>query len=117
RRSFVIDVERAAAARERSIIDDGACGRCDALPDAIGEGRGALAIEIALEPVPDRLVQQHSGPARTEHDGHEARRCWDRLEVDERLPDRLTPERERTVLSDELIEREATAAARITLLT
>ena len=33
-----------------------------------------LAIEVALEPVPDRLVEEDAGPARTEHDRHGAGR-------------------------------------------
>src|SRR5262249_32439096 len=35
-----------------------------------GECRGAAAIEIAFEPVADRLVQHHARPARPEHDVH-----------------------------------------------
>ena len=32
-----------------------------------GKGRGLLAVEIALEAVPDGLVQQDAGPAGTQH--------------------------------------------------
>ena len=38
--------------------------RGDALADAPAERRAALAVEVALEAVADRLVQQHAGPAR-----------------------------------------------------
>ena len=48
---------------DRPIIDDGNAGGGDPLADAAGECRGALAVEIALEPVPDCLVQQDAGPA------------------------------------------------------
>jgi hypothetical protein len=33
------------------------------LADAAGEGRGALAVEVALQAVADGLVQQDAGPA------------------------------------------------------
>ena len=42
----------------------------DALADAAGERARALAVEVAFEAVADRLVQQHAGPARAEHDAH-----------------------------------------------
>src|SRR5580692_4692084 len=72
RRAFIVDVQRAAPARQRAVIDDGAGFGGHALADAIRKGRGALAIEIALESMADGLVQQHAGPARPEHDGHGA---------------------------------------------
>src|SRR5262249_51239331 len=87
--AFVVDVQRAAAAVQSAVIydRDARCG--DALTDATGKGRAALAVEVALETVPDGLVQQHARPARAEHDGHRAGgRCL-RLEVDPRLLHRL----------------------------
>ena len=39
-------------------------------PSRPGEGRGLLAVEIALEPVADRLVEEDARPARPEHDRH-----------------------------------------------
>ena len=38
--------------------------RGDPLAEQAGEGRGLLAVEVALEAVADRLVQQDAGPAR-----------------------------------------------------
>ena len=55
------------------------------MPDHSGEGRGLLAVEIALEPVSDRLVQHDPRPTRSENDGHLARRRGHRAEIDERL--------------------------------
>jgi hypothetical protein len=64
RRAFVVDVERAAArASVPSSTTVTASGR-DALADAAAERRRALAVEVAFEPVADRLVQQDARPAR-----------------------------------------------------
>ena len=46
-------------------------------------------MEVALQPVTNRLVPQHARPAGAQHDRHLARRCVDRPEVDQRLADRL----------------------------
>jgi hypothetical protein len=46
----------------------------DALADQAGEGARLLAVEVAFQPVADRLVQQDAGPARAEHHGHLAGR-------------------------------------------
>ena len=73
---------------DRAFVDHGHAGRGDALADAAGEGRGALAVEVALEPVADRFVEQHAGPAGAEHDLHLAGRRGDRLEIDQRLGER-----------------------------
>src|SRR5579859_656818 len=89
RRALVVDRERAAPVRDGAVVDHGHAGCCDALADPVREGRQALAVEIALEPVADRLVQHDAGPAGTQHHGHFARRGRDRAEIDERGPERL----------------------------
>jgi len=61
----------------------------DPLPDHTGEGRGLLAVEVALEPMPTGLVQHHPGPSRAENDGHLSRRRRHRAEIDQRLTQRL----------------------------
>ena len=68
-----------------------------ALADAARERRGALAVEVALEPVADGLVQQDAGPAGAEHHGHGAGRRRHRLEIHQRLAHGLARERERLV--------------------
>ena len=83
--SMVSEPRRAV---DRAVVDHGHAGRGDPLADPAGEGRGALAVEIALEAVADRLVQQHARPARAEHDGHLAGRRGDRFEVHQRLGER-----------------------------
>ncbi len=40
----------------------------------------------------DRFMQQYTGPARAEHHGHHAGRGRDRLQVDQRLAQRLAGE-------------------------
>src|SRR3954468_15390679 len=74
RRGFVIDIQRATATRQRAVIDDRAFLARHALTDAIGECGRALAIEVAFEAVPDRLMEQHTGPTWAEHHGHRPRR-------------------------------------------
>ncbi len=58
-------------------------------PSRPGEGRGLLAIEVAFEPVADRLVQHHAGPAGAEHDVEFAGRGGDGFEIDQRLTHRV----------------------------
>ena len=88
RRAFVVDGQRAAALIDRAIVDHRHARRGDPLADPAGEGRRALAVEVAFEPVADRLVEQHAGPAGAEHDLHLARRGGDRFEIGQRLGER-----------------------------
>ena len=57
RRAFVIDIEGAAARRDRPIIDHRAKLRGDPLTDAATKSRGLLAVEIAFEAMADCLVE------------------------------------------------------------
>src|SRR5438445_1014731 len=50
RRALVVDVERAAAVRERPVVDHGHELGGDLLAHPPGERRGSLAVEVALEP-------------------------------------------------------------------
>src|SRR5690606_26990767 len=73
-RTLVVDAERAAApapdgACKAPVVDHGDAWCCDALADPPGKGARTLAIEIALQPVTDRLMQQHAGPAGAEQHG------------------------------------------------
>ena len=88
-RAFVVDIERTASTRQRTVIDDGDAFRGDALAHAAGESRGALAIEITFETVTNGFVQKYPGPARAEHDLHCAGRRVHGIEVHQRLPQRL----------------------------
>src|SRR5215472_3795814 len=115
RRALVVDVERAAPARQRTVIDHGALRSRNALPDAVGKGGRALAIEIPLEPVTDRLVQQDPGPARPEYYGHGAGGRRAGLEVHQRLPRRLAGQGEWALAGDQLAQCVAAAGPGITL--
>src|SRR3546814_6503583 len=61
----------------------------DVCSSDLGEGRGLLAVEVALEAVADRLVQHDARPAGAEDDGHLAGRGRDRIELHQRLAQRL----------------------------
>ncbi len=89
RRTLVVDRQRTTPVGDRSVIDHGHARRRNAFADAAGKGAGALAIEIALEPMADRLMQQDAGPARPKQHGHLARRRGDRIEIDHRLRQRF----------------------------
>src|SRR5207244_4352491 len=84
-------------------------------PDPVRERRGAFTVEIALEAVADRLVEQDAGPARAEDDRHRAGGRVVRVEVDERLARRLARETLRTAVGQH-VEREPSAPAVAALL-
>ena len=101
RRALVVDGERAAAVGDGAVVDDGDAGRGDALAHQAGEGALLLAVEVALEPVADRLVQQDARPAGAEHDVEGAGRRRHRVEIDQRLAQRLVDGALPHVLGDE----------------
>jgi hypothetical protein len=76
-----------------------------------GIGRGALAVEVALQAVADRFVQQHAGPAVAEHHRHRAGRRIDRVEVHQRLAQGLAGERLRLVVGQQVRVRITPAEA------
>jgi hypothetical protein len=82
--ALVVHVERAAAVLQGAVVDHGHALGGDALADHAGVGRGTLAVEVAFQAVADRFVQQHAGPARSEHDGHRAGRGRTRFQVHQR---------------------------------
>src|SRR3546814_20645536 len=89
RGALVVDVERAATARQGAVFDDGDAGRGDALADAAGVGGCALAVEVALQAVADRFVQQYARPAAAQHHRHRAGGRLDRFQVHQSLAHRL----------------------------
>src|SRR5690606_273650 len=102
-RALVVDAERAAAAVQGAVVDDGDAGRGHALAHASGVGAGALAVEVALESVADRFVEQHARPAGAEHHRHVAGRRVHRLEVHQRLAQRLAGEGFRAAVSEQFL--------------
>src|SRR5665811_907857 len=82
----VIDDGTLAAPRgQRAVVDHGDALDRDLLTHQSGKRRRLLAIEIAFQPVADRFVQHHAGPAGAEHDIHLARWRRHRVEIDQRL--------------------------------
>ena len=64
----------------------------------------------------DRLVQEHAGPAGTEHHSHRARGCGHGFEIHQRLTHRLARERVRAAVREQLAITVASAAASRPLL-
>ncbi len=83
--ALIIDVQRSPPSRDRAIVHHGHTRRRNPLADAAAEGGAAFAVEVALQPVANGLVQQYAGPARAKHHSHGAGRCGPRLQVDQRL--------------------------------
>ena len=89
RRALVIDGDRAAPVRDCAVIQHGHAFGCNLLAHQPGKGRRALAVEVTLQAVTDRLVQQDAGPAGAEHHVHFAGRGRDRVQVDQRNAQRF----------------------------
>ncbi len=70
RRPLVIDGDGATPTRQGAIIDDGAVLGGHLLADATGKCGRALAVEIPLQTMTYRLVQQHARPAGAQHHWH-----------------------------------------------
>ncbi len=116
RRALVVHVQRAATVGQGAVVDDGDAGGRDPFAHASGEGGGALAVEVALQAVAHRLVQQHARPAGAEHHGHGAGGSVRGLQVGQCEAHRLAGEAERPVLLDEVVEAPPGAAAARALL-
>jgi hypothetical protein len=98
-------------AGEGAVVDHGDPGRGDPFAHQAREGRGLLAVEVALQAVADRLVQQDAGPAGPEHDLHFAGRCVDRVQIDQRHTQGLVDRRPPVVGRHDLGVGDAPAAA------
>src|SRR5690606_15256904 len=89
---------------------DRAQPRGDLLTDPPAIGRTALAVEVALEAMADRLMQQHAGPAWPQHYRQRARRRRHRLEIDQRLTQRLAGIAHSAVFAEKILIAGASAA-------
>ena len=89
RRALVIDRDRAAPVGDGAVIQHGDPFCRDLLAHQPGEGARFLTVEIAFQPVTDRLVQQDAGPARSQRHVHHSRPCRHRLQVHQRDTQRL----------------------------
>src|SRR5215472_4556428 len=72
--AFVVNIERAATAAYSAVVHHGTKRTCHLLADAVREGGDALAIEISLESMSYRFMQQYARPAGSKNDRLFARR-------------------------------------------
>ena len=89
--ALVVDVDRAARVVDGAVVDDRAQRRRDPLADLAGVVRGLLAVEVGLQAVADRLVQQDPRVAGAQHHLHRAGRRVDGVEHGDRQARRLAP--------------------------
>jgi len=111
RRTLVVHVQRSASIRQGAIIHHGTQRRGHPLTDPTAEGRSPLAVEIALQAVADRLMQQNARPARPQYHGHGTGRRGYRVQVDQRQPHRFSRVFQRAILVEEPTVGDPAAAA------
>ncbi len=109
RGAFIIKAQGAAAIGDRAVINDRHAPGGDLLAHLAGEGGRALAVEIALQAVTHRFVQQDGRPARAKHDLPFARRRINGFEIDLGDPQRFVGEPFPGARRDPLIKGGATA--------
>ena len=80
--TLIIIVQRAAFARNRRLVNDGHERLGDFLAHHVRIDARALAIEVGLHAVTNRLVQQDATGTRCENDRHLTRRGAARIEQD-----------------------------------
>src|SRR3954468_2716245 len=114
--TLVVHVQGTAAATDRAVVDDRAEFARDLLADTAAERGDPLAIEIRLEPVPHRLVQENSRPARSQNDGHLAGGGLYRVQHCDRLARSIGREMFRRLLFEEEIQLYPAAAPGVTAL-
>src|ERR1700741_2876304 len=96
---------------EGAFLDPRDQPRGHGLAEPPGEGGGLLAVEVALEPVPHRLVEEDARPARPQHHRHLAGGGVRGPELHERLAHRLRGEALPAVLFQEEVEAHPAAAS------
>ncbi len=90
RRPLIIDGDGTTATRQGAIIDDGTVLGGHLLADAASKCGRSLAVEIPLQTMTYRLVQQHAGPTGAQHHRHGAGWRVDGFQIDQRLTHRFT---------------------------
>src|SRR5262249_34253598 len=109
--ALVVHVEGAAPVGDGAVVDHRDELGGDLLSHASREGRGLLAVEISLEAVAHRLVEEDAGQARAEHHRHLAGGGVDRAEFHRPLPHRLGGEPPPALTLQEEVEGHPAAAA------
>src|SRR4029079_15554142 len=82
RSPFVIHVERAPPARQRSIIDDRTDVRRYPLIEEVRECGGFLAIEVCFQAMANGFVKQNPRPPSAKHNRHDTGRLLHGREVE-----------------------------------
>ncbi len=82
--ALIVHVQRAASIRQRAVVEHGHTLGRDTLADQAAEGTRSLAVEVALQAVSDRFVEQHARPSRAEHHAHLAGLRGPRRQVGQR---------------------------------
>ena len=109
RRAFVVDGDRSASIRDRSVVQNRHARRCDPFAQQSGKCRSLLAIEISFKAVADSLVKQNPGPSRAESYIHHARGRFFRIEIDESDSKRLARRGLPSILGNDSGELESAA--------
>src|SRR5208337_5295297 len=101
-----------AAPRHGAIVNHRAFLAGHSFADQPGECRRLLAIEVGFQTVAHGLVQQNSGPSRTEDDFHISSWSFTRVELQNRLARGLFSEVLGSLVAEKEIECNPPAAAR-----
>src|SRR6266567_643784 len=109
--TLVVHVEGAAPVGDGAVVDHRHELGGDLLPHAPGEGRGLLAVEVSLEPVAHRLVEEDARPAGTQYHRHLPRRRLHGMELHRGLPHRLGCESPPAFAFEEKLQGHAPAAS------
>ena len=109
--TFVVHVERSTAPGHGAVVDYGAFFAGYTFADEPGKRRSLLAIEVSLESMTYGFVQKYAGPARAEHHFHFAGWGFAGVELEYGLAGCFLGEIFRSFLSEEEVERDASAAA------
>ena len=80
--TFVVDVDRTAVERNRTVVHHIDMLVTNLLVQLVGEDRRILAIEVGFESMADCFVQQDTGASGTHYDRHFASFRLDGLEQD-----------------------------------
>ena len=111
RRAFVVHVEGSAPRRHPPVVYNGHLAARHPLPHESRKRRRLLPVEVCLQTVPHRLMQQNAGPSRTQHHFHLARRRRHRAQLQNRRPCGLRRKMLRTLRAGEGLNLHAPAAA------
>ena len=116
RRPFVVDGQRTPMVGQRTVVDDRHPRGGDHLPHHTGVERRLFAVEVALQPVTNGLVQQHARPAGAADNSHLTCGRFDSLQVDLGLTDCLRHSLFPSQLADVRVQRRAPSERKATRL-